>query len=81
MIGPDILWKNLCFIRDGAADVVSDQVMRLLINRGLVTLGRALTDQGREALAAGDALWRVDSPPLVPEDTPIRAWRAERVKA
>jgi len=78
---PDLLWKNLCFIRDGAADVVSNTVMRLLINRGLVTLGRALTDKGHEALAAGDAVWRTDSPPLAPEDAPIRAWRGFEVKA
>jgi len=78
---PDLLWKNLCFIRDGAADVVSDTIMRLLINRGLVTLARALTDKGLEALAAGDAVWRTGSPPLAPEDAPIRAWRGFEVKA
>lgn len=78
---PDILWKNLCFIRDGAADVVAENVMRLLINRGLVTLGRALTDKGRAALQAGDALWRDDSPPLVPDEVPIRAWRSDKVQA
>lgn len=81
MTSPDILWKNLCLIRDGAADVVPDRTMRLLIDRGLVTLGRALTDDGRAALDAGDALWRGDSPPLVPDEVPIRAWRQGRVKA
>ncbi len=76
-----ILWKNLCFIRDGAADVVADEVMRRLINWGLVTIGRQLTDKGLAALERGDAEWRGESPPLVPDETPIRAWRSEAVKA
>jgi hypothetical protein len=81
MTPPSMIWKNLCLIRDGAADVVSEQVMRVLINRGLVTLGRALTEDGRAALAEGDAAWRCESPPLAPDVAPIRAWRDERVKA
>lgn len=73
-----MLWANLCLVRDGAADVVADHAMRRLINGGWVTLGRALTDKGRERLARGDAVWRGDAPSIVPDETPIRAWRAER---
>lgn len=80
-MSPDMTWKNLCFIRDGAAEVVPEWLMRRLIDRGLVTLGRALTEKGERALAAGDALWRGESPPLAPEGGPIRAWRDFKVKA
>jgi hypothetical protein len=72
----DILWKNLCFVRDGAADVVADFAMRRLIDWGYVTLDRRLTDKGLAKLAAGDAEWRA-APSIVPDDAaPIRAWRA-----
>lgn len=72
----DLFWKNLCFIRDGAADVVAEAVLRRLIDGGFVTLDRRLTEKGLARLAKGDAAWRA-SPSIVPE---IRAWRAE-VKA
>ena len=73
----NLLWKNLCFIRDGAADVVADFAMRRLIDWGYVTLDRRLTDKGRAKLAEGDAEWRADAPSIVPDDAaPIRAWRA-----
>lgn len=72
-----LFWKDLCLVRDGAADVVSDAMMRRLIDHGFVTLGRALTDKGRQCLARGDAEWRGESPPLVPDDVPIRAWRQD----
>lgn len=74
----DIVTINLMFVRDGAADVVSHELMQRLINAGYVTLGRALTAAGRERIAEDWRVPVVDAPPLAPSARLTRLKRPAR---